>query len=115
MSNSSEYKSLKEWKKAKPNDYVIAKRKNYIGFICEYYGWIEPKSLSDKKIILSINSYINDFFENETNNLLSSIEEEMNNFYDRGNISAGRRLRKHLKSLNLKLNDFNVKLKNNYF
>jgi hypothetical protein len=37
--NKSKYKSVGEWRRAKPNDYGSAQRQGLVAFICEYYGW----------------------------------------------------------------------------
>jgi hypothetical protein len=37
--NKSKYKSIGEWRRAKPNDYASAQRQGLVAFICEYYGW----------------------------------------------------------------------------
>lgn len=37
--NKSQYKSLKEWKKACPKDYLSAQKQGLLAQICEYFGW----------------------------------------------------------------------------
>lgn len=43
MVEKSEYGSLGEWRKAKPNDYAQARRLDILGIICEHFGWDKPK------------------------------------------------------------------------
>jgi len=43
MKFKTQYKSVKEWRNADPKNYNSAKYKDWVGKICEYYGWAFPK------------------------------------------------------------------------
>jgi hypothetical protein len=39
MGNKSQYKSLSEWKRSKPLDYMSARKRGFIDKLCEHFGW----------------------------------------------------------------------------
>lgn len=44
MTEKSQYKTLAEWRKAKPKDYHVAKVNGWISDICNKFGWTRRKT-----------------------------------------------------------------------
>jgi hypothetical protein len=44
MVEKSQYKSLSEWRNAKPNDYHVAKNNGWIDGICTKFGWVKRET-----------------------------------------------------------------------
>ena len=97
MQNKSQYKSLEEWRKDKPDDYAIAKKKKYLGDIAEHFGWEKPVSYRLKEEFISNSKELRDNFINNFNDVfLPTFKNEMNECFDKHNKAAGVRLRKLL-------------------
>jgi len=55
-SEKSIYNSLAEWRNAKPNDYLNARKNNLLDEMCQAFGWPKLQDTMDKKWMNSYNS-----------------------------------------------------------
>ncbi len=96
MSNHSTYKSVDEWRKAKPEDYRSAFSRGLLKDICEHYGWEykEPKVYARLNLDIDLSEELGRLDE-----LMVELETETEKVYHKGTKAAAIRVRKSLQEI----------------
>ena len=94
----SNFKSVKDWKKAFPKDYTYAKNKNMLPFIYEKMGWVK---INDD--LLSVFNEIKETELKEVYNIFLGVEKELNIIKNKNNKASGVRIRQNIRALISKL------------